>query len=109
MNENTHQDQLGGDQVRCVWSSHHDHVRNCPMRIPRVVILAAWDQYAAREGVREGFFHITWGGGVWLAYGVQDGGVRGVYCPTHCAQRDAREAPSAAAREAAAPVWAVAV
>jgi hypothetical protein len=28
---------------------------------------------------------------VWLAYGLRDGRVRGVYCPTHCVDRNARE------------------
>jgi hypothetical protein len=36
------------------------------------------------------FFHFTWQGGVWLTYGLKDGRVRGIYCPSHSAERDAR-------------------
>jgi hypothetical protein len=45
------------------------------------------------KGTVEGFFYFAWRSGVWLAFGVQDGGVRGVYCPTHCSERDSRDTP----------------
>jgi hypothetical protein len=53
------------------------------------VVVAAW----ARElenAAGERFFHFAWGGGEWLAYGLEDGLVRGVYCPDHSAERDGR-------------------
>jgi hypothetical protein len=40
--------------------------------------------------VRAGFFHFQWRGERWLGYGLPDGEVRGVYCPTHRAQREQR-------------------
>lgn len=36
------------------------------------------------------FFHFIWRGGVWLAYGLKDGRVRGVYCPSHNSERAER-------------------
>ena len=36
------------------------------------------------------FFRFTWQNGVWLAYGLRDGGVRGVHCPPHMAEREER-------------------
>jgi hypothetical protein len=77
----------GGDRLRCVWSSHPDHTRDCRACIPIDVVRSAWRREREEYGTREGFFHFSWNGGVWLAYGLHDGGVRGVYCPTHCAQR----------------------
>jgi hypothetical protein len=42
------------------------------------------------NGATEGFFNFEWRHGVWLAYGSRDGGVRGIYCPTHRSERDSR-------------------
>ena len=36
------------------------------------------------------FFRFAWRGEQWLAFGLADGRIRGVYCPTHRAERDAR-------------------
>jgi hypothetical protein len=36
------------------------------------------------------FFRFMWRGAEWLAYGLRDGRVRGVYCPEHNAQRSER-------------------
>jgi hypothetical protein len=95
-------------QLRCVWSSHPDHTHNCREWIPRSVIAAAWELRCDGDETVEDFFHVSWRGGVWLAYGAPQGDVRGVYCPTHCAQREARG--GLPAEEAAGPpVWAVAV
>ena len=52
-------------------------------------------RHGAREleasGDREArFFHFIADGGVWIAYGLADGDVRGVYCPSHNSQRAER-------------------
>lgn len=110
MNETTQRYQSIAGQLRCVWSGYPGQEHSCcEERIPRSVPMAAWKNYAAREDMREGFFQLTWRGEVWLAYGVEDGGIRGVYCPAHCAQRAARGAPEVEGREARPPIWAVAV
>ena len=52
---------------------------------------AAWRRELDRRRVRaDRFFHFAWQDGVWLAYGLKDGRVRGVYCPAHSAERDER-------------------
>jgi hypothetical protein len=96
-------------QLRCVWSGAPGEEHSCRERIPRSVPMAAWMHGATRDGMQEGFFQLTWRGEVWLAYGVADGSIRGVYCPTHCAQRAARGTPQVEAQEARPPIWAVAV
>ena len=40
--------------------------------------------------VEDQLFRFTWRGGEWLAYGLRDGRVRGVYCPEHNARRTER-------------------
>jgi hypothetical protein len=54
-------------------------------------VVKAWQRDQQTKGTVEGFFRFTWRNGVWLAFGVKDGGVRGVYCPTHCSERASRE------------------
>ena len=76
--------------LRCVWTSHPTYDHSCRSSIPTSVVTAAWCRELARGRVHGGFFHFAWRGGVWLAYGLQDGQVRGVYCPTHGAQREER-------------------
>jgi hypothetical protein len=61
------------------------------MCVPASVVVKAWLRKKYLEGSPEGFFHFSWRGGTWLAYGTADDGVRGVYCPTHCSERNARE------------------
>jgi hypothetical protein len=78
-------------QQRCVWTSHPSHDYCCRAGIPATVVLAAWG--AELERGRAGgdrFFHFSWRGEVWLAYGLRNGCVRGVYCPMHSAARDGR-------------------
>ena len=59
-------------------------------RIPRAVVERAWQRELAASGDREGrFFHLIHDGGVWQAYGFDNGTVRGVYCPSHNSQRAA--------------------
>jgi hypothetical protein len=82
----------GGERpLRCVWTNHPAHDRCCRERIPAAVAIAAWRRELERGRARgDRFFHFAWRGGVWLAFGLLDGDVRGVYCPGHCAARDAR-------------------
>ena len=78
-------------QLRCVSSGYLSGGCSCRSSIPASVISAAWAIELARGGARgDRFFRIAWRGGVWLAYGLRDGGVRGVYCPSHSAARDER-------------------
>jgi hypothetical protein len=77
--------------LRCVWSNHPTHDRCCRESIPAAVVIAAWLGELERAHTHgDRFFHFAWRGGVWLAYGLLDGGVRGIYCPAHSAARDAR-------------------
>jgi hypothetical protein len=76
--------------LTCVWSGSPSHERSCPSRIPASVVVRAWHREMQLKGVQEGFFHFSWRSGIWLGYGLADGGVRGVYCPTHSAERSDR-------------------
>jgi hypothetical protein len=77
--------------LRCVWSSHPSHDRCCRETIPTAVVVVAWRRELERGGARgDRFFHFAWRGSAWLAYGLRDGSVRGVYCPAHSSARDAR-------------------
>jgi hypothetical protein len=79
------------DQMKCVWSGYPSYARDCRSRIPASVVVKAWQRERQLQGTEEGFFNFSWRSGVWLAFGAKDGTVRGVYCPTHCSERDARE------------------
>jgi hypothetical protein len=76
--------------MRCVWASQPDNDHHCPARIPRGVVAEAWWRERRESGIEEGFFRFLWNEREWLGYGVGDGRVRGVYCPVHTAERDAR-------------------
>lgn len=80
-----------GEQMKCVWSGYPDYNRDCRSRIPASVVIKAWHREIQLKSAVEGFYYFSWRSGVWLAYGLRDGGVRGVYCPTHCVDRDSRE------------------
>jgi hypothetical protein len=81
----------GRPPLRCVWTNHPSHDRCCREKIPASVVVTAWLEEIERGDVRgDRFFHFAWRGGVWLAYGLLDRSVRGVYCPGHSAARDAR-------------------
>jgi hypothetical protein len=84
------------DLMKCVWSGYPAYERDCRSRIPAGVVVRAWQRERQLKGTEEGFFYFSWRSGVWLAFGVKDGNVRGVYCPTHCSERDARETSTAA-------------
>jgi hypothetical protein len=79
--------------MKCVWSGYPHYNRDCRSRIPASVVIKAWHREIQLEGTLEGFFYFTWRHGRWLAYGMRDGKVRGVYCPTHCVDRDLRGTP----------------
>lgn len=76
--------------MKCVWSGYPKYDRDCRSRIPASVVVKAWQREMQLKGTEEGFFYFAWRSGVWLAFGAQDGSVRGVYCPTHCSERDSR-------------------
>ncbi|HEV2974548.1 MAG TPA: hypothetical protein VGX69_06075 [Solirubrobacteraceae bacterium] len=73
----------------CVWSALDGCT--CGARIPEAVVASAWQRELDASGERaDGFFHFIWEGGVWLAYGLASGEVRGVHCPSHNSERAAR-------------------
>jgi hypothetical protein len=74
---------------QCVWTRQPTNDHRCGARVPAWRVADAW----LRElelGAPAGFFHFQWRGEQWLAYGLADGAVRGVYCPTHRARREER-------------------
>ncbi|MFZ1155766.1 MAG: hypothetical protein WAN93_12775, partial [Solirubrobacteraceae bacterium] len=77
---------------KCVWSGYPNYDRDCRSRIPATVVVKAWQREMQLKGTVEGFFYFSWRNGVWLGFGVKDGAVRGIYCPTHCSERDSRDA-----------------
>jgi hypothetical protein len=75
--------------LRCVSSGYMSGEGSCAEAVPAAVASAAWaSEHERAAGDR--FFHFAWQGRVWLAFGTLDGSVRGVYCPVHRAQREAR-------------------
>jgi hypothetical protein len=77
--------------LRCVSSGYLTAGCSCHMSVPATIVTTAWERALERMPAREdGFFNFTWHGGEWLAYGLRDGRVRGVYCPSHSAQRAMR-------------------
>ncbi len=77
--------------LRCVSSGYLDHGRSCTLSVPSDVAGGAWRRELERSRERaDRFFRFAWRGEVWLAYGLGNGCVRGVYCPSHSAQRDER-------------------
>jgi hypothetical protein len=77
--------------LQCVSSGYLGDGCSCRSMIPAAVVAAAWCEERRRGGPRgDRFFRFTWQGGTWLAYGIGDGRIRGVYCPDHSAARDER-------------------
>ncbi|MCW3068434.1 MAG: hypothetical protein JWL67_1059 [Solirubrobacterales bacterium] len=76
--------------LRCVSSGYLSGGCSCDASIPIGAVADAWAR-ERRAGVHgERFFRFTWRGGTWLGFGLKDGRVSGVYCPTHSAERDRR-------------------
>jgi hypothetical protein len=75
--------------LRCVSSGYLADGCSCSETIPYHVVTTAWSRALSR-GHAEGFFRFPWQEQVWLAYGLFDGHVRGVYCPAHNAERARR-------------------
>ncbi len=83
-------------ELRCVWTGDPASGCSCASSIPEGVVTGAWRQELEQDDVlADRFFHITWQDDVWLAYGLVDGGIRGVHCPAHRAERQQRTAASA--------------
>lgn len=77
------------EPLLCVWTGCPANGRSCRSSIPEDVVIAAWRRELARSGERAGrLFRVAWQNGVWLAYGLSDGRVRGVHCPSHRAERE---------------------
>jgi len=78
-------------QLQCVSSGYLAGGCACRSTIPMDAVTAAWQGVLERgEASADGFFRFAWHDGVWLAFGLRDGRVRGVYCPAHSAERDER-------------------
>jgi hypothetical protein len=95
--------------MRCVSSGYMSGGCSCCAVIPAGAVFAAWARELERsQDPGDRFFRFAWQGEQWLAFGLADGRIRGVYCPTHRAERDARSAgcearhPEQPARAAAA-------
>jgi hypothetical protein len=82
-------DVSGGHPLDCVWSSLDGCA--CGVSIPVDAVASAWARELDATGeLEDRFFHFIWEGGVWVAYGLADGEVRGVQCPSHNSERAAR-------------------
>jgi hypothetical protein len=80
---------LREEELRCVSSGYMSGECSCARTVPAAVAAAAWAG-ECEKATGNRFFHFAWQGHVWLAFGLSDGGVRGVYCPTHRAEREPR-------------------
>jgi hypothetical protein len=100
------QDERAADgSMCCVSSGYLADGTSCHCTIPGDVVEAAWAREVDMTGDREDrFFHFAWHGEVWLGFGRCTGEVRGVYCPIHCAERDARFSPRGQATARLAPI-----
>jgi hypothetical protein len=79
--------------LRCVSSGYLAGGCSCECTVPAAVAQAAWGRELALEGNdQDRLFHFAWRAEVWLAYGLAGGEIRGVYCPTHRAAREAHAA-----------------
>jgi hypothetical protein len=76
--------------LQCVWTRHPTNDHRCHARVSARKVAGAWRRELELGGVRADFFRFRWRGEEWLAYGLPDGEVRGVYCPAHRAQREQR-------------------
>jgi len=81
--------------LKCVASRQMTDGCSCRATVPAGVAAAAWDRAQGLGEGLDGFFRFAWEGEAWLAFGVAGGEVRGVFCPTHRAEREALSARSA--------------
>ena len=77
--------------LRCVSSGYMSSGCSCTRTVPESLVAAAWAaaQQSRRAG-ESGFFEFPGRGEIWLGFGVAEGEPRGVYCPQHRAEREAR-------------------
>lgn len=76
--------------LKCVSSGSPDGC-SCRSQIAKGTVAQAWARELEAGGDEQArFFHFVADGGVWMAYGLADGDVRGVYCPAHNSQRAER-------------------
>lgn len=68
---------------------------SCCETVPAGAATAAWDRAQGLGEGLDGFFRFAWRDEAWLGFGVAGGEVRGVFCPTHRAEREALTAQSA--------------
>jgi hypothetical protein len=92
------------DALQCLSSGYLGEDGRCQCRIPEQVVAAAWQRQREQHVASEGFFRFMWREGMWLAFGHSDGGVRGVYCPEHAADRDQRASAALAGARVPQPV-----
>ncbi|HEY3864731.1 MAG TPA: hypothetical protein VGL54_01425 [Solirubrobacteraceae bacterium] len=83
-------DEALAPALRCVSSGYLADGCSCRARVPAAVVNDAWRDELKQGRLCEGFFHFAWNGGMWLAYGLSNGRVRGVYCPAHRSEREQR-------------------
>jgi hypothetical protein len=77
--------------LRCVSSGYLRDGCSCQATIPTSVVTGAWARELEHTPAREDrFFRFAWRDREWLAFGLRDGRVRGVYCPEHSAERAER-------------------
>jgi hypothetical protein len=98
--------QVGGAvrTLRCLSTGYLSGGRRCECMIGEAVVGDAWKRELERGWTHgEGFFRFTWEHEQWLGYGRRDGSVRGIYCPTHAAERDHRAFATITGGEHAAP------
>lgn len=76
--------------LRCVSSGYMSSGCSCTRTVPAAIATSVWAAELARGGEKSRLFHFAWRGEVWLAFGLADGEVRGVYCAEHRVEREAR-------------------
>ncbi len=82
--------------LKCVASRHLSGDCSCEALVPAAVAEAAWARTQSLDDSHlDGFFNFTWRSESWLAFGLAGGEVRGVFCPTHRAEREALSAKTA--------------
>ena len=93
---------------RCVASGPLRDGDSCACTVPSGVVLRAWASVQHTGGSGPRFFRFWWEGELWLSFGLEDGDVRGVYCPEHTAERDDRASAGPAPRRGGSREFALA-